>query len=211
LDAVSDQRGQGAPTPGWYADPTGLAGVRWWDGGQWTAHTAPLPASAPGAPGAQRPPIPDTTPVYTPFIWLIILMPLLSSAAIWFYQPSFSTVSIGGVRTVDPASIYSVGYFVLLGVGLVVYALSIVFAFLDHRALRAAGVVRPFHWAWEFLSPIVYVIGRSVVVRSVAKPRGLLPIWILIAVTVVNFVVSIAWSVVLFANIAANLPSVSGV
>lgn len=30
-----------APPQGWYADPTGAARLRWWDGTSWTQHTAP--------------------------------------------------------------------------------------------------------------------------------------------------------------------------
>jgi len=40
---------------GWYADPTDPSRTRWWDGAQWTEHTAPLPASAPAAPAAAAP------------------------------------------------------------------------------------------------------------------------------------------------------------
>ena len=32
--------GTGLPPAGWYADPQGGGGHRWWDGAQWTAHTA---------------------------------------------------------------------------------------------------------------------------------------------------------------------------
>lgn len=35
-----------APPAGWYPDPTGRAGLRWWDGLDWTDHRrAPLPAA----------------------------------------------------------------------------------------------------------------------------------------------------------------------
>jgi hypothetical protein len=30
---------------GWYADPSGQVGLRWWDGVQWTGFTDGLPAS----------------------------------------------------------------------------------------------------------------------------------------------------------------------
>jgi hypothetical protein len=37
----------GAPTPpGWYADPTGGAGLRYWSGSTWTEHTAEPPAGS---------------------------------------------------------------------------------------------------------------------------------------------------------------------
>jgi hypothetical protein len=39
-DRQSDAAG---PPPGWYRDPDGLPGVRWWDGTQWTPHAQPLP------------------------------------------------------------------------------------------------------------------------------------------------------------------------
>jgi len=29
----------GGPAAGWYPDPQGQAGLRWWDGGRWTEHT----------------------------------------------------------------------------------------------------------------------------------------------------------------------------
>lgn len=32
-----------SPQPGWYADPAGTPGQRWWDGQQWTQHTQPPP------------------------------------------------------------------------------------------------------------------------------------------------------------------------
>jgi DNA polymerase III epsilon subunit-like protein len=35
--------GAGAVTAGWYADPWGLAPLRWWDGTQWTGHTTGPP------------------------------------------------------------------------------------------------------------------------------------------------------------------------
>ncbi|MQA36204.1 DUF2510 domain-containing protein, partial [Modestobacter roseus] len=32
---------QPPPPPGWYADPAGGDGLRWWDGGAWTSHAQP--------------------------------------------------------------------------------------------------------------------------------------------------------------------------
>ena len=40
-----------SPSPGWYADPHGIALYRWWDGLAWTAHTA---AGQPANPSVQQ-------------------------------------------------------------------------------------------------------------------------------------------------------------
>lgn len=59
--------------PGWYDDPDGGGGQRWWDGVRWSEHTIPPPPSAvlPGAvpsgavpppPGAALPPPPPGAP-----------------------------------------------------------------------------------------------------------------------------------------------------
>lgn len=41
------------PPPGWYPDPAGGQGVRWWDGYRWTAHQyLPRPTWPPPAPAA---------------------------------------------------------------------------------------------------------------------------------------------------------------
>ena len=45
------------PPPGWYLDPHGLQGLRWWDGTQWSPHTQPLP----GISQQPRPAYPDAT------------------------------------------------------------------------------------------------------------------------------------------------------
>jgi uncharacterized protein YxjI len=45
------------PQPGWYPDPSGQHGLRWWDGKQWTENVAPQQpeGSGPGQPAATPP------------------------------------------------------------------------------------------------------------------------------------------------------------
>jgi hypothetical protein len=205
---VTDHQGQGAPAPGWYADPTGQAGVRWWDGSQWTSYSAPHAAG--GAAAVPRPALPATTPVYTLFIWLIVFLPVLSSVTVFFYRPSFRLTEIGGVQTIDPGSIFTLGYVAVLLIDMVVYALNIVFAALDHRALVRAGVVRPFHWAFAFLG-VVYTIGRSVIVYQVARPRGLATVWATIGLVVFQIILSFVWSALLTAQLTSQLSNLPGI
>jgi hypothetical protein len=44
-----------APPAGWYREPAGRPGLRWWDGAAWTGHVRPLGASSapPPRPGAR--------------------------------------------------------------------------------------------------------------------------------------------------------------
>ena len=182
----------GSTTPaGWYPDPSFPQRMRWWDGVQWTPHLAPavqqlLPF--------QRVLISHQTPVYNPFIWAVVLLPLVPLLLMLTWQPEFRYITTRqGMTTLDPLSIYTPGYFLLQASGFIVYGVSVLMAFLDYRRLARSGVVRPFHWAWCFLSPAVYVIGRTVIVRKVALDRGMGPVWALIGVVVLSFIVAGIW------------------
>jgi len=123
-----------------------------------------------------------------------VLLPLLSYISFLFYRPDFSYLSSTDYLN-DPtafqahymAEVFSPAYVVILLTGWLSYGLMVVFAWRDVVWLRKQGVVRPFHWAWTFLNSWVYIIGRSVIVYGVARPRGRAPIWVLIAVAVVGF------------------------
>ncbi len=201
---------------GWYADATTPGMLRWWDGAGWTEHTAPAAASgAPGyAPLPARPLLPADRPVYSPFIWVIVLLPLVTYGLLFSWQPDVAAMSrvpsssdgSGNVTTVY-ASILTPGYFLILASGWVIYGLIVVLAWRDRSWLERQGVVRPFHWAWAFLGSLVYVIGRTVIVRRVAAPRGLAPIWVMIGVFVAGFIISIAWSLQLTSDVITQLPA----
>ncbi len=198
-----------AVPPGWYDDGTGSGRQRWWSGVEWTQHVA-----APVMVG--RPLLPADRPVYSVWIWLIVLLPLLSFPLFFLWQPNFDYLSnpnsLGNPSQIQSeylASVFSPAYFAILFGGWVLYGLTAVFAWRDAVWLRAQGVVRPFPWPWVFLYSPAYVIGRSVIVRRVAAPRGLAPIWVLIAVVVVGIIVTSIWSISLMSGMLSHIPDYS--
>ena len=148
----------------------------------------------------------------TPWIWVVVLLPLLSALSIFLLPPDAIAASAvsstyGPRATMGMSTAYLVGLGAVQVVGFLIYAAEVVFAFLDYRQLKKAGVQRPFHWAWAFLAaPYVYVIGRSVVVKRVTG-GGLLPLWIFLGVVAVSFIIAIGWTAALFSEMMQTFPS----
>lgn len=181
---MTDTAGTISTQPGWYADPSGAARQRWWDGSQWTEHVHDPALVKQHATG--RAVVGPDTPVYGASIWMIVGLPLLSVFAFASFDMTEYMIS---VTTLGPAGAATdLDYLFLQGLGFAIYVASVVFAFLDWRGLRADGYDRPFHWAWAILSVTVYVIGRSVIVNRRAG-RGLWPIGAFLALVVLQLVV----------------------
>jgi hypothetical protein len=186
--------------PGWYPDPSGYPGSRWWDGSTWTEHVGPP---------AGRPRLPDRVSVSTLFMWILTFTPLIGIATNLVYNPTFRFTDPGSagapadvhVRVLELSSVYTPAYFVVQAISLAVYAGSIVLAFLDERALARRGVVRPFAWPWTFLGSVVYVIGRFVVVRKVAPRASLLPLWVFCGLLAAGIVVGVVRAAALLTHI----------
>ena len=181
--------------PRWYADPAGGQGLRWWDGTQWTSAVM---GPAELGPPVQQPLAPETV-VYTVPLWIIVLLPLLSTLGVVLIptaslSAAFDPQSAGQLQSFDPSTMLRN----LLS--LFIYGTTVALAYADRRTLLGAGYVRPFHWAWAFLSTGVYVIGRSIIVQR-RIGRGLPPIWIWVGITVLGFIVS-------FSVMASTLTSV---
>jgi Protein of unknown function (DUF2510) len=216
--------------PGWYPAPDGTGGQRWWDGTQWTQYASPLaPPPVPPHVATQQygqqvaphqlaphqlapygevaqPRVPEGTPVDTAWIWLIVALPLLSIVPLLFRDfegylvqsmndPSDPMAQLG--LYTDPA------YLSAVALGWLSYGLSVWFSYLDAAALRRLGYPRRFHWAWSFLWSLVYVIGRSVVVKRQAG-RGSAPMWVAIALTVALFVGSLVWVFSIVASVVST-------
>lgn len=201
-----------AAPAGWYPEPDGTDGQRWWDGVRWTEFATPLAAPRfPQYDAVVRPRVSEGTPVDTLWIWLIVVLPVVALIPFFLwdvegYMVQSMTDPMAQVRMyLDPMYLASV----LLGWG--AYGASVVFAYLDVVALRRLGYSRQFHWAWAFLSSLVYVIGRSVVVKRQAGHGGA-PMWVTIALNVALFVGTFVWIGVITANVVGEaMSSYSGI
>jgi hypothetical protein len=182
LTTSSPQLGE----PRWHTDPEGGDGLRWWDGSQWT--DSRMGAADLGPPVQQ--PLPADTPTYTVPLWVIVFLPLVTMVGnLLIPSPSYSPLD-GGSPSQMPA--FDPSGLTRSALGLAVYAATIVLALADRRALLRSGYVRPFHWAWAFLSTGVYVVGRCIIVqRRIGRGlQPLLPIWIWVAITLLSMIVS---------------------
>jgi hypothetical protein len=182
---VSDSN-SGQAAPGWYPTTPGSSQLRWWDGTQWTEHYQALgaaPVSVQAAPAGTRP--------GTVWIWIFVLVPLLEFAELPLLASVYPTILSATLSTSTSLSASQVllgpGYFALLGIGFAIYAVYVVAAALDYRALKARGVPAPFHWAWTLLSSIVYIIGRTVVVRR-RTGAGLAPLWVYLGASAIRII-----------------------
>ncbi|MDQ1084588.1 MULTISPECIES: DUF2510 domain-containing protein [Microbacterium] len=142
----------------------------------------------------------------TVWIWLVVALPLLVVLGLFvvdwgalmrqvvyseIYADPFAPAPMGGAVVNAVSSV----------LGILYNAATVLFAFLDWRQLRARGIARPFHWAWSFFvlaigSGLVYVIGRSVIVRR-QTGQGLAPLWTAIATTLVMWIGFGIWVAVL--------------
>jgi hypothetical protein len=175
-----------------------------------TAPHSPTPSSdAPyasnpyaSAPTAANLRAPEGTAPYTPWIWLIVAIPVLQAIPIVFIDwQAFINASLLDPTGVEAFTLFfSPAYIAITLFSFVGTGLTILFAYLDWRELRRRGVPQPFHWAWIFLifavGHFVYTIGRSIVVNR-RIGRGLAPIWVTIATFVGGMVASIWLTVVL--------------
>lgn len=175
------------PAPGWYPDPSGAPQSRWWDGIQW--HTATQQTVAPySATGANYFSASEVNPSTVP-MWIIALLPIASLLSTVVYATS------GGFAMAAAAAPFTAadGFNVLLT--LAIYVSYVVLAFVDHKALQARGLDRPFAPGWAFI-PIVYIIGRSTTVYQRTR-RGLAPLFVWIGSVVANWIFSILIGVII--------------
>lgn len=197
--------------PGWYPEPDGTEGQRWWDGSRWTEYATPLAAPPYEPYGTARTTVPEGTPTGNVWIWLVAVLPILPFIPFFFVDVSGYMLR----SMTDPMAQFAMYldpmYLATTLLGWAVYGASVWFAALDRRELRRLGYSRPFHWAWAFLWSLVYVVGRTVVVRRQAG-RGSGPMAVAIAVNVAIVIGTFVWAGMLFASLMdATMGSYPGV
>lgn len=154
--------------------------------------------------------VPESTPTANWLIWVFVFLPLLSLVSIFawdfegFMQETLTNPYASSTLLLDP------GYLVLSLGSWVIYAAMVVLAFLDWRWLGQQGYPRRFHWAWTFLNSLIYIIGRSVVVKRQAG-RGFAPMWAYIAMSVVSLVAIGIWTAMIMSAMFTMIEQIPGV
>ena len=203
---------------GWYPDPGEPDQLRWWDGTEWATDTVaprtpvavddpePAATSSPNpAPAPTPAPAPGAARAGTVWIWAAIaasVLPLYIGA--FLDMEAVARLFGEASAALTPAGWIVAGLSLLVVVDLVLVALAVLFARLDHRALRRRGIPSPFGWGWAALAFVatlgVYVAGRTFVVHR-ETGRGLAPFWGWLVATAVGLVVFAVW-ITLFSNAA---------
>lgn len=93
----------GGQPAGWYADPSGQAHTRWWDGQQWTEHTHNPEAPAPGFAAVPTVPAPGGSGVSLDgarnLLWVVLVGVAL--VVVGSFLPWASVSALGQELTVD--------------------------------------------------------------------------------------------------------------
>jgi hypothetical protein len=148
------------------------------------------------------PAAPEGAKVINWYLWAIIFLPVLwliaSIATFHTLEPALEKYITEIQRatedpnsTIIPTIHYPVAYWLTELLAFVIYLGTVLLAWFDSKRLAAAGIARPFHWAFAFIpvaSGAVYVIGRSVVVRR-RSGRGLWPIWVLVGFYLLEIII----------------------
>lgn len=216
------------PPPGWYADPMDASKERWWSGEGWSEHERALPTTvvmdaevpqyasvtapepeyiqtrAPSAPSPFSPVFGAQAAEYTPMSSHAPGAPRPDSR---FYVGSPNTVFVWGVASY-PLS-YSVAVlatatwdradFVRAGVGVGVFAMTLLAAIFDHLTLKRRGLSAP-SAAWILLTGVGYLVARNIALgRDGVKHHA--PGWVFLASVIVGAsIIAIATPQVLAAS-----------
>lgn len=167
---------------GWYADPSRVGQLRWWDGSAWTSHVAPAPPGLdPRVPQSTVAPEPvegsltQATDSVPPRSWNTAAAWVLATTPLWALSAEILVLLIGGYFETANLNLTFLDAVTATALAVVLVAIVIVSATRDASRLRAAGYPRVASAAWILLGPLVYLIARSVRVYRSAR-RGIAPL-----------------------------------
>jgi hypothetical protein len=106
--------------------------------------------------------------------WFVALSPFYYAIAFIIALPALA--SIAGVAVLGA---------IAAAVLVIPFAIALIFAISDFSALKKRGIPRPAAPGWMFLTPLVYLIVRTVRVRR-ATGKGSAPLWVWIAAWAVS-------------------------
>jgi len=159
---------------------------------------------------------PEGTKPNTLWIWLydaMLVLPIIAFAAWdisgWLLTSMTSTMQNPSDPYAALALYTDPGYLSIIAASFLYWAGTVVFALLDFRALKAAGVPNPFHWAWTFLNPIIYIIGRTVIVRR-RTGGGLGPLWLFIGLYVLYIIIAFTKMFTAMNDLFSSIPGYMG-
>jgi hypothetical protein len=178
---------------------------RWWDGEQWTTDVAPMSAPQPYTVDRTQLKAPAGTDWNTPWIWILLFLPLLPALSVFFVDWSQLLDVDAGTLDSQLALYTSPAYLTSVLGGWLTYALSVVIAYLDFKTLRDRGVPAPFHWAWAFLGSIVYAVGRGIVTNR-RTGKGMVVVWVAIAVIVIGLILGGITTAIVLNTVFSQLP-----
>jgi hypothetical protein len=161
-DGTGNPSLSGAIPAGWYPDPAGGAGKRWWDGARWT-ESVRLPEEPQLAPSFGnyvaaefRPtralPTAEAGIAYTRASWWLAGSPL------WIVVPQAFVVSTFDSLAPPPVSSLVLGLALL---NLLAWAILVRLAFADRAALFNGGNNTAASPWWTLLTPLAYLIVRA--------------------------------------------------
>jgi Protein of unknown function (DUF2510) len=172
----------GSIPAGWYPDPAGGDGKRWWDGARWTENVQ-QPEAPPPAPTFVNYVAPEFRPFiplptaevgvgYTRASWWIAGSPL------WVAVPQ--AVIVGILESLAPPTVASLLPGLAL-INLVALAILIALAFADRAALLRGGNATVASPWWTLLTPLAYLIARARQVQLYATGGWASVVWWCIA------------------------------
>jgi hypothetical protein len=134
--------GGGSPAAGWYPDPEDATCQRYWDGGAWTEHRAPLagqggwPPAGAGAAGA----VPIDTWLWQSIVAALLCCQPLGIVAIVFAAQAQSAINVGDlVQARNKAQTAKVLTLISVGLAAVIVLGGLLIAVLGVSGLTLLG------------------------------------------------------------------------